>query len=66
MSHLNSEIVAIATTVPAIDVTNKLAAASTKDAGLVKVGGISMQFKSAPASTKDAGRVKVGGATIQF
>ena len=41
-------------------------AASTKDAGRVKIGGGTMRFKSAPAATRDAGRVKVGGGTIQF
>ena len=63
MSYLNNETVT-QTTDAAVETDTKLANASTKDAGRVKIGGATISFKA--FNIKDAGRVRVGGATIRF
>ncbi len=54
-----------ATDIQAVD-RCAVAAASTKDAGRVKVGAGGIRFTDARASTKDAGRVKVGAGGIRY
>ncbi len=64
MSHLNDEIVAQTATVATVVETKTIvAAASTKDAGRVKIGGGAIRYA---ANTKDAGRVKIGGGAIRY
>ena len=47
---------------PASAQTVAASSKSTKDQGVVQVGGAAIRF----ASTKDAGFVQVGGAAIRF
>ncbi len=67
MTQLNNEVVAQNNADVVVAPTNATPGnASTKDMGLVKVGGAAIRFKSASAVTKDAGRVQIGGAAIRF
>ena len=67
MSHVTDKLMLQTATVASKgSIITERTAASTKDLGRVKVGGMAIRFKSASAGTKDSGRVQIGGMAIRF